>query len=409
MGYTKTAFVGLTWVGLLRALLRGSALIRTAILARLLTPEQFGVFGIAAIILGLTEIFTETGINVFLIQGQDRSWKQYLNTAWVISILRGFLISLIMLATSSWVASFFRSPQAIPVLHLISLVPLTRGFINPAIVKFQKSLRFDQEFRFRSGIIFADAVTAIGFALVFQTATSLAWGLLAGAVTELILSLIMVKPRPRFQFDSAQARLIIHQGKWLTGAGIFAYFAQKTPDILIGRVLGTTQLGYFQMAYRLAVVPIEELVETVNRVAFPLYVKLFHEKQKIKFSLLRHTQVFTLISVAWASILIIFAPLLTRLILGPQWLNIVPLLQALSLAGIAFALSAPPEPVLLALRSQNLLMYFTLLRLILILLAIFPLIILAGTLGVVLAITLALVLVLPLKWYLTWRLFCPTI
>lgn len=408
MGYKKTAFVGITWVGVLRGMLRASSLVRTAFLAHLLTPEQFGLFGIAAIVLGLTEMMTETGVNVVLIQNQTKEWDRYLDTAWVISICRGIVISIAMLITSPLVTRFFNAPDALNVIIIISLVPFVRGFINPAIVQFQKNLRFDAEFRFRSGIIFADAATAICFALIFRSASSLAWGLLAGALTELALSLTLVHPKPRFHYSHEFAKMIIHQGKWLTGAGIFAYFAQKLPDIFIGRLLGTTELGYFQMAYRFAVVPLEEIIETVNRVAFPLYSQLYNQLDKIKKGLFKNAQAFLIISGLWSVCLILFAEPFTRLVLGAQWLPIIPTLRTLSLAGFMFALSAPPEPVLLAVKAQHKLMYMTLLRLILILIFIQPAITLAGTVGVAAAISAALVIVLPVKWWLTLKLFTPS-
>src|SRR3990170_5219376 len=139
MGYFKTAVSAISWSVTQRWLIRGLTFVRIAILARLLLPAQFGVFSIAALVLGLLEVFTETWINVFLIQ-EKGDIDSYINTAWVISILRGFFIGGTMALFSPLISKFFHSPDALTILLAMSVVPIVRGFINPSIAKLQKHL-----------------------------------------------------------------------------------------------------------------------------------------------------------------------------------------------------------------------------------------------------------------------------
>ena len=91
-GHNSRAFVqGLSWTVVLRFVVRGVAVIRSVVLTRLLDPAGFGVFGIAVMVLALLELMTETGINIFFLQNRDKIDK-YLNTAWVISIIRGLWV-----------------------------------------------------------------------------------------------------------------------------------------------------------------------------------------------------------------------------------------------------------------------------------------------------------------------------
>jgi lipopolysaccharide exporter len=87
MGYFRNAVKGVVWMASLRGSTRAIAYVKIAILARLLGPEEFGIFGIASLVLALLEILTETGINAYLIQEEGKI-KKYLNTAWVVSIIR---------------------------------------------------------------------------------------------------------------------------------------------------------------------------------------------------------------------------------------------------------------------------------------------------------------------------------
>src|SRR3989442_1582306 len=99
MGYTSQALKGISWTAILRVSTRIITVLKTALLARLLSPLQFGIFGIAAIVLAFFEVLTETGINVFIIQ-EKRDIKEYINSAWVVSIARGVIlfITIILLA-----------------------------------------------------------------------------------------------------------------------------------------------------------------------------------------------------------------------------------------------------------------------------------------------------------------------
>src|SRR3972149_7798883 len=155
-------------MALLRGSTRGMTLLKTIILARILSPFQFGVYGIAILVLGFLEILTETGVNVVLIQEKGNTDK-YISTAWVVSIIRGSLIFLIIFTLSPFISSFFQSSQALNLIRLASFVPLIRGFINPSIVKFQKELAFNKEFAFRSSLFFTDSLFAIGIGILTRS------------------------------------------------------------------------------------------------------------------------------------------------------------------------------------------------------------------------------------------------
>src|SRR4030043_2096211 len=111
MEHFKKILRGLFWMGGLQGIIRLITFARLAVLARLLTPFEFGLFGIASLVLALLETMTDTGVNVFFIQKEGKL-KDYLNTAWIVSILRGAIIALILFSSAPWVALFFKSSQA---------------------------------------------------------------------------------------------------------------------------------------------------------------------------------------------------------------------------------------------------------------------------------------------------------
>lgn len=405
MGYFRQAIISVSWVSAFRVSNRVLAFVRTAILARLLTPTQFGDFGIAAMILAFVEIFTETGINVFLVQQEDEeAVHNYLNTAWVISIIRGFAIALMVALASGPISHFFQNESSRPLILLIAFVPLIRGFINPAIAKFQKHLKFHQEFYFRTLITVADAVAALTVAFFYHTPAGLIWGLIAGAVVEVIASNLWVRPTPKFRATKQQVKEILSSGKWVTSAGIAAYFAGKGPDISIGKLLSTQSLGIFQMAYKFSILFVDELVEMVNRVAFPIYTRIGGDRKRLKKAFLRTYFSFA-ISVSLLMVVVSFlATPIVNIMLGPAWIDTTTYLRLLCLVGVAIAFGAPTNPLFLAVKKQNYLTHVVLAQLFVFIIMVIPAIAHPNLERIILAFLASIVASLPLRTYYAYRI-----
>lgn len=394
MGYQGQAIKGVSWLSAFRVILRSTSLIRVIILAKILTPEDFGVFGIAAIVLGFLEMATETGINVVLIQNKDSlTHKSLLDTAYVISILRGILIALLIFLSIPLITAFFNAPQAANLIFLIVLVPIIRGFINPSIVTFQKNLQFDKDVYFKSALLFSDALVAISAALYFRSAISMVLGLIASALVEVILSHLVVKPKPSFILNWQQFRFIVGHGKWITFAGISSYLAAKAPDIVIGRLLGTSALGIFQMAYRLMVVPIDELIEVFNKVTFPVYTQFARDSKRIGRALKKTLTLMTGLGIVWTIGGVILGPTLISLFLDSRWQSIIPLIIPLAAINILIIITAPLNPLYLALQKQKFLSLITTFQAIVIWLTIIPLTQALGITGAIYALAISLLVI----------------
>src|SRR5690606_35402865 len=153
-----------------------------------------------------------------LIQNK-KNIDDYVDTAWIISIVRGFLISFLLFIFSPFISMFFNSPDFRNLIELISLVPLIRGFINTSVVIFQKDLNFHKEFWFKLSVFFIDALVAISVTYLSRNPIGLIWGFVAGAIFELVFSFIFANPMPRFKYEKAKFKFVIAKGKWVTGSG----------------------------------------------------------------------------------------------------------------------------------------------------------------------------------------------
>lgn len=404
MGYSRQAFIGISWMSGFRIISRIIAIIRSVVLARLLTPAQFGVFGIASIILSFLEILTETGINIFLIQEKNNIDK-FINSAWMVSILRGIIICLGIIVAAPFIINFFNINDLYRFLLLISLVPLIRGFINPSIVKFQKELEFNKEFSLRISIYLFDSAISIILALVMKDAISFVWGLIAGAALEVILSFILFVQKPLIKFDFNIIKLIINRGKWVTAYGIFNYIAQEGDTIVVGKILGAAPTGIYQMGYRLSTLPISEISDVVNRVVFPVYSKISEEKDRL-LKAFRKTLLAVSFPAIFLSLIIFFLPReFFDLLLGHKWGEITLILKILVIYGMLRAISGVSSSLFLALKKQNFVAGMTFVRVLVLVITIVPLTTKYGIVGASISALLSVLLELPLIGYFTAKVF----
>lgn len=404
MGYSKQAFVGISWISAFRGISRVIATVRGIVLARILTPSQFGVFGIASIVLSFLEILTETGINVFLIQEKDKI-DRFVNSAWIVSMLRGLILSFLIIIFSPFIISFFKIADLYRFLLLISLVPFIRGFINPSIIKFQKGLEFRKEFLLRITIYLFDSLVSLTLALVMQDAISFIWGLIAGAILEVILSFILFNPKPIFKLELNLVKRIINKGKWVTAYGIFNYVAQEGDTIVVGKILGAYPVGIYQMGYRLSTLPISEVSDVVNRVVFPVFSKISEEKKRL-LKAFKKTLLAVSLPVIVLSLIIFFLPKeFFDTLLGSKWGEVTSILKILVIYGMLRAISGVSSSLFLAVGKQNFVAGMTFVRFFILAVTIIPLTINFGIIGSSFSALLSVLLELPLIGFYILRVF----
>ncbi len=404
VGYLKDTIKGVSWMGALRAATRVVAFLKIAVLARLLTPTQFGVFGIGLLVLSFLEIMTDTGVNVFLIQ-ENAELSKYKDTAFVVSIIRGILISLVIFLTAPLVSSFFNSPESYRVLLLTSLIPLIRGFINPSVVKFQKELLFAKEFSFRFVIFAIDGTVAILAAFITHSAISLIYGLLAGAIFETLFSQLFIKPRPGFSFEGNKAKEVVGRGKWVTAAGIFNYLYENGDNVVVGRILDAASLGLYQTAYRISSLPITEIADVVSRVTFPVYVKISGDMARLKKAYLKTLGAISLTVLPFGIILLLFTEPAVQIVLGDKWLGTVPVIRILSFLGVIRAITMTANPLFLSVKKQEYVMSVTLAGIIGLAVTIVPLVRAYGIVGAGISAIIGALTAVPVTFYFVLKFF----
>ena len=388
MGYFDTSMSGVKWIGSFKILSRILSLVRIAILARILSPIQFGVFGIASLSLSVVETLTEPGIYVYLMQ-EKKSIHKYIDTAWVISILRGVLLFTTLIFSSGIISGFFNTPEVKHIINLIALVVLIRGFMNPLRVNFLKQLDYRKEFSINSLVLSVDIVVTVLSVALFKDPLGLVLGLIAGAIVEVILSFALIKYHPKIKFDIRLAKKITSAGKWVTGSTIFNFLFSEGDDTLVGKLLGKYDLGIYQISYKIATLPLTEITNVANTVTFPIFVQISNEKKRIAKVFIKTALIIGLLSFVLSTFIFLFADTIVAILLGSAWSDSVDLIKLLVIFGFIRAIAISCNPLFNALKKQKYVTLYTTISFVLMAMTIFPLMQKFGLRGVIYSVIIS--------------------
>lgn len=334
MGYTKNSITGFSWQTMFRVSTMVGILIKTMVLARILTPEDFGLFAIIVIALGIAEATTETGVNLTIIQSK-RSISYFLDTAWVIAIIRGFLIGILMVLLGIFLSRFYEKPELTFLIATAALVPVIKGFINPSIVLFHKNLQFFKDGLFKFTVLIFEVIAAIVLAVLFKSVMSLILALLVAGLFEVLLSFIVFKDKPRFHYVASRGKVILSNAKGLTVSTALSYINENVDDFLLGKSIGTYNLGLYHNGYSLGHKVNYDFARSIHHSVLPIFTRISDDTKRITRAFKRSLLVTVLLSVGLSIPLYLAPELVVRIVLGrPEWLEIVPNLHYFVTAGI---------------------------------------------------------------------------
>ena len=375
------------WLISLRILEKILGLIRLVILARLLAPNDFGLFGIALLTISTVETFSQTGFQTALVQKKGNI-TDYLDSAWTVSVLRSIILFTILFLSAPYVLSFFDSSAPPLIIQVISISILFQGFNNIGIVYFQKELEFNKLVVYRLCSTLAYFVISITAALILRNVWALAYGILAEGLTGLITSYLIHPYRPRFHFDLKKMKELFGFGKWVFGSTILIFLITQGDDIFVGKMLGVAALGFYQMAYRISNIPATEITHVISQVTFPAYSKMQDNLPRLRESYLRVLQFTTFLSFPIAGLIFTLAPDFTKIFLGEKWMPMVPAMQVLCIFGLTRSIGATMGPILYSLGRPKLQTKLSSIQLIAMAVIIYPLTIRWGILGTSLSVVI---------------------
>ena len=373
------------WVFALRMLENVLRLMKLVIVARLLAPHDFGLFGIALLAMSALETFSQTGFQTALVQKKG-DIAPYLNNAWTVSIIRGIFLFIILFLGAPYIALFFSNPKASPIIQVIGASLLVGGFTNSGIVYLQKELKFNKQFLYRLSTTIADFVVVLAAALILRNVWALVFGMLAGSFAGVAASYMIHPYRPHFTLDIEKSRELFGFGKWVFGSAVLVFLITQGDDAFVGKFLGVTMLGFYQMAYRISNMPATEITHVISQVTFPAYSKIQDDLPRLREAYLRVLQFTAFLSFPISGLIFVLAPDFTKLFLGEKWLPIVPAMQVLCLFGLVRSFGATTGPLFHGVGAPKILTNLAMFQLLLLAAIIYPLTVQWGLIGTSIAV-----------------------
>jgi O-antigen/teichoic acid export membrane protein len=376
------------WLGIFKITERILRFIKTIILARLLAPADFGLFGIACLAINTLQTFSETGIKAALIQ-KNTAIEGHLNSAWTISVVRGGGLCALLLILAPHIAQFFQTPEAESLIRLISLGVLIVGFANIGVVYFEKEIDFRKQSVLNFSRIAGEFILGIILAYTLRNSWALIWALLLGRFAFCVSSYLLHPFRPRLHFEKEKIFGLMHFGKWIFASSILGFLLTQGDNIVVGKLLGTTALGLYTMAYAISNLVTTELTFLVSNVVYPAYAKLQSDIKRLREGYLTVLQIIAFISFPLTGGIILFGRDFIMLFMGEKWLDMLIPMQILAIFGAIRSIGATTGPVYQGMGRPAVVTNLQLGQLILALILIFPLSMKMHITGTSLAVLLA--------------------
>jgi lipopolysaccharide exporter len=311
---------GAGWVYAYRWAERLLDLAAIVVLARLLTPDDFGLVAIAASVVTIIEGMSEFDVAKALIRSRDDD-RALFDTAWTLSALRGVAATLLMTA----IALLLPDQTIARVVLALAPGPLLKGLANPRFVTFERELVFSRLAWLTVGSRTLSFVVTLWLAVLYRNYWALVAGMLAGMLAGTLLSYALRPHRPRFSLE--RSREIFAFSGWMSLTTMVTTLSMETDKIIVGRLLGITDAGLYFMTQRVGVLPTRELISPLQRILFPSFSEIAADRARLRRMVVESLNVLGSLSLPAGCGFALVADDVVPLALGEQWLSIVPLLS----------------------------------------------------------------------------------
>lgn len=342
---------GAAWMVLFRLFDRSVGLISTAVLARLLVPNDFGLVAMAMSIIVFIELATAFGFEIALIQMKEPQ-REHFDTAWSLNLLLACGGALVTALAAQPAAAFYGDARLVTVMLTIAAAWFVGGFENIGIVSFRRELNFAAEFRFLAIKRVASFAVTMVCAFQFRSYWALVIGMAAGRGIGVVLSYWVHPFRPRPTL--IHARQLFSFSGWLLVNSALSVAVNRVPHLFVGRAFGAQALGAYTVASEIALLAQTELIAPINRAMFPGYARLVSDPPLFRRTCVDATSLILLIALPVSVGIAVLAGPFVRLLLGAQWSESVALIQVLAVSATLSALTSNNASIYLAMGRPHL-------------------------------------------------------
>jgi len=323
------------------------SLVGVTVVARALSPVAYGLMGMAQLVIAFISLFQDLGTSSAVIQRQAVN-QRFLSTIWWLNLAVSVLLAGVCWVLSPLAAIFYHEPAVLNILRILGF-----GFILAAGCTVQGAL-LSRRLQFKSLAIREIISSAVGLAVAIVMAYTGfgVWALvgasLSSTAASTVLLMLLARWAPSFLFSWSDIRSIARFGANLSAFNIINYFARNADNALVGRYLGAGPLGYYQLAYRMMLYPVESISQTLGRTLFPAFTKMQDDYARFRVAYLRACSAIAFFTFPLMMGALILANELIQVLLGPKWAPTIPVFQILALVGMVQSISTTVGQIYIA-------------------------------------------------------------
>ncbi len=352
---------GIGWTSFASFSNQGLRLLLKLILAKILLPEHYGLIGMANVVISFVALITELGMGAALIQKSkvNISDKDYNTAFWTnlgVSIV-GFAI--IIVAVGPFAAWFYDEAMLIKLIPVLALPIILDSFYLIPKVQLTRAMNFKpQAIREVISVVIA-GVLSIYLALRGFGVWALAFNGIIASVTSILLYYFNVPWRPKFEFDKASFKSLFGFGGYVMGERIFSFFTSNIDYILIGKLIGSSALGVYTLAFILTDAFRKQFLNIISKVLYPAYATIQHDLVQLRTYFLGVIKINGIFLFPIMTFMCVMAQPLILYLFGDKWDDAVFPLRLLSLAVIVHVLGGTTTTIMRSMGKANLIMYLS--------------------------------------------------
>ena len=305
-------------------------IVTMAMLARLLTPAEFGVVGFATLVVAYLSVLKDLGLGAALIQRRD-DVADSADTVYAANLILGGALTAITALSAPLVADFFREPLVTPLLRVLSFTFVIEAFGSVPMVLLRRDLAFRKKMIPDVGRVVVKGVISIAAAVAGFGVWALVWGQLGGVIASAILVWTVTDLRPRPRFHPGRLATLGRFGAPLIVTDIEFAIWSNLDYVVVGRLLGGPALGVYTLAYRLPELLVQSVWRVLAGAIFPVFSRIQDKADLLRrgyLSTIRYTQV---VIVPLCVGLFITADLAVMTLFGDQWHEAIPVLRVMAI------------------------------------------------------------------------------
>lgn len=323
------------------------------VMARLLTPEDYGVFGVLTVFIAVCAAFIDSGFYKALVQRKEVSTED-LSSVFYFNIGISLLAAVLLCVAAPWIAAFYAMPVLTPLTRLLAANLFLGSFCSIQSVLLTRALDFRRQCMISLAAIVVSGVGAIILAWQGYGVWSLGIQSIVATATTVVLLWGASAWRPWWGFSLASIRSLFGFGGFVLLTTLVDTLFTRLNTLVIGKFYSAQDLGQYSRADGTSILPGDIISGILGRAAFPIFAAAQHDKEMLRAGLRKAITMVMMLNIPIMIGMAVTAKNLVLVLFGPQWLPCVPYLQILSIGGTMVPLHMLNLNVLLAQGHSNL-------------------------------------------------------